>query len=84
MLIAIANDGVDLMGYCMWGTTDMISASSNQMSKRYGLIYVDLDDNGDGSYNRYLKDSYFWYQELLSYKNQIPAIFLDENSIVVQ
>lgn len=84
MLIAIANDGVDLMGYCMWGTTDMISASSNQMSKWYGLIYVDLDDNGDGSYNRYLKDSYFWYQELLSYKNQIPAIFLDENSIVVQ
>ena len=54
------------------------------MSKRYGLIYVDLDDNDDGSYNRYLKDSYFWYQELLSYKNQIPAIFLDENSIVIQ
>ncbi|WP_457951907.1 glycoside hydrolase family 1 protein [Lactiplantibacillus pentosus] len=76
MLIAIANDGVELMGYCMWGTTDMISASSNQMSKRYGLIFVDLDDNGDGTYNRYLKDSYYWYQQLLSYGTQIPVNYL--------
>ena len=72
----MAEDGIELMGYCMWGTTDMISASSNQMSKRYGLVYVDLDDAGNGTYSRYRKDSYYWYQQLLSYGHQIPVEFL--------
>lgn len=75
MLISVTEDGIDLMGYCIWGTTDMVSASSNQMSKRYGLIYVDLDDDGNGTYERYKKDSYFWYQKLLSYGNEIPKSF---------
>lgn len=78
MLVSIQNDGIELMGYCMWGMTDMISASTTQISKRYGLIYVDLDDFGDGTYKRYLKDSYFWYQKLLSFKNKIPKDFLDK------
>ena len=78
MLVSIQNDGIELMGYCMWGMTDMVSASTTQISKRYGLIYVDLDDFGDGTYKRYLKDSYFWYQKLLSFKNKIPKDFLDK------
>lgn len=76
LLISMAEDGIELMGYCMWGPTDMISASSNQMSKRYGLVYVDLDDAGNGTYSRYRKDSYYWYQQLLSYGHQIPVEFL--------
>lgn len=78
MLISLENDGIELMGYCMWGMTDMISASTTQMSKRYGLIYVDLDDLGNGSYRRYLKDSYFWYQKLLSFGDKIPKDYLDK------
>ena len=44
MLRSLTEDGIELMGYMIWGTTDMVSASTTQMSKRYGLIYVDLDD----------------------------------------
>ena len=81
LLISIQDDGIELMGYCIWGTTDMISASSNQMSKRYGLIYVDLDDNGNGSYRRFKKDSYYWYQNLLSYGSEIPVSLFNGEAI---
>lgn len=77
MLKSIKEDGIELMGYLIWGTTDMISASTTQMSKRYGLIYVDLDDEGNGTYKRYPKDSYYWYQKLLSYGSKIPESFLN-------
>ncbi|MBP2058299.1 6-phospho-beta-glucosidase [Lactobacillus colini] len=76
LLISMKEDGVDIIGYCVWGTTDMVSASSTQMSKRYGLIYVDLDDQGNGSYKRYKKDSYYWYQNLLRQGTQIPENLL--------
>lgn len=52
---AMANavaDGVDLMGYTPWGCIDLVSASTGEMSKRYGFIYVDLDDEGNGTLNR--------------------------------
>ena len=75
MLKSLTEDGIELIGYLMWGTTDMVSASTTQMSKRYGLIYVDLDDYGNGSYQRYPKDSYYWYKRLLSYKDSIPIDF---------
>lgn len=65
MLIGIEEDGVDMLGYCVWGGIDMVSASTTQMSKRYGLIYVDVDDWGNGSYNRYLKDSFYWYRDFI-------------------
>ncbi len=77
MLISMQDDGVKILGYCIWGTTDMISASTTQMSKRYGLIYVDLDDEGNGSYKRYLKDSYYWYKDLLAHGNVIDKKFFD-------
>ncbi|WP_291049909.1 glycoside hydrolase family 1 protein [Herbiconiux sp.] len=59
-------DGVQLMGYTAWGGLDIVSASTSQMTKRYGVIYVDADDAGHGSYDRVRKDSFFWYQELVS------------------
>ncbi|QFP79014.1 glycoside hydrolase family 1 protein [Latilactobacillus graminis] len=58
-------DGVDLMGYTMWGCIDLISASTSEMSKRYGFIYVDQDDDGHGSLKRYKKDSFDWYQHVI-------------------
>lgn len=60
------SDGVDLMGYTPWGCIDLVSASTGEMSKRYGFIYVDLDDNGHGSLKRYRKDSFYWYQEVIA------------------
>ena len=62
---AIAEDGVDLMGYTSWACIDLISESTKQMSKRYGFIYVDADDDGKGTYDRYRKDSFYWYQKVI-------------------
>ena len=62
---AIEN-GVDLFGYTMWGPIDIVSNGTGQMSKRYGIIYVDLDDDGVGSNNRYKKDSYDWYRKVIA------------------
>ena len=58
-------DGVELMGYTPWGCIDLVSASTSEMSKRYGFIYVDADDEGNGSYDRSRKDSFFWYQKVI-------------------
>ncbi|AVK61396.1 6-phospho-beta-glucosidase [Lactobacillus sp. CBA3605] len=58
-------DGVDLMGYTMWGPIDLISFSTSEMSKRYGFIYVDQDDAGQGSLARIKKDSFYWYQKVI-------------------
>lgn len=58
--------GVDLLGYTSWAPIDLVSASTSQMSKRYGFIYVDLDDNGKGSGKRYKKDSFAWYQQVIA------------------
>ena len=63
---AITLDGVDLMGYTSWGCIDLVSASTGQMKKRYGYIYVDADDLGQGSYQRYKKDSFEWYKKVIA------------------
>jgi 6-phospho-beta-glucosidase len=63
--IAVEKDGVDLLGYIMWGPIDVVSSSKSEMCKRYGFIYVDQDDLGGGSKKRYIKDSYYWYQEVI-------------------
>ncbi len=57
--------GVDLMGYLAWGCIDLVSASTGQMSKRYGLIYVDVDDEGNGTFDRYKKSSFEWYKNII-------------------
>ena len=59
-------DGVDLRGYYAWGPIDIISCSSSEMSKRYGFIYVDIDDYGKGSAKRIKKDSYTWMQKVIA------------------
>lgn len=59
-------DGVELIGYTMWGIIDIVSCGTIEMSKRYGVIYVDLDDQGNGSLRRYKKDSFFWYQKCIA------------------
>ncbi len=58
-------DGVQVMGYTPWGCIDLVSASTGQMSKRYGFIYVDLDDEGHGSMKRYRKASFEWYKRVI-------------------
>lgn len=60
------DEGVELMGYTSWAPIDLISASTNHMSKRYGFIYVDQDDMGNGTLNRYKKDSFNWYQKVIA------------------
>jgi len=62
--LAIEEDGVDVMGYTSWGPIDIIAASTGEMAKRYGFIYVDVDDEGKGSFRRIKKDSYAWYQQV--------------------
>ena len=66
MYEAIHEDGVELMGYTTWGCIDLVSNSTNQMSKRYGFVYVDVDDYGNGSYKRYKKDSFDWYKQVIA------------------
>lgn len=66
MIDAVREDGVELMGYTPWGCIDIVSAGTGQMSKRYGFIYVDLDDSGNGTNKRIKKKSYFWYKEVIS------------------
>jgi 6-phospho-beta-glucosidase len=59
-------DGVHIFGYCPWGPIDIVSCSSSEMEKRYGFIYVDYDTYGNGSGKRLLKDSYYWYKQVIT------------------
>ena len=65
MYDAIEEDGVELLGYTSWGCVDLVSESTKQMSKRYGFVYVDCDDYGHGTYNRYRKKSFYWYKHVI-------------------
>ena len=64
--LAIDEDGVELLGYTCWAPIDLVSNATNQMSKRYGLVYVDADDYGHGSYQRFKKKSFAWYQRVIA------------------
>ena len=68
---AVLEDGVDCIGYLAWGCIDLISASTGEMKKRYGFIYVDLDDNGNGSLKRSRKDSFYWYKRCIESNGKI-------------
>lgn len=63
---AIIEDGVECFGYLMWGPIDLVSASTGEMKKRYGFIYVDKHDDATGDYSRKAKASYYWYQKLIA------------------
>ena len=59
-------DGVELMGYTTWDCIDLVSASSAELKKRYGFIYVDRNDDGSGTLERYKKKSFYWYKDVIS------------------
>ena len=63
---AVENDGVELMGYTPWGCIDVVSFTTGELAKRYGFIYVDLNDDGTGSGNRYRKKSFDWYKKVIA------------------
>lgn len=58
-------EGVDLIGYTTWGCIDLVSAGTGEMRKRYGFIYVDMDDEGKGTMKRTPKDSFYWYKKVI-------------------
>lgn len=62
---AVNEDGVELLGYTSWGCIDLVSASSGEMKKRYGMIYVNKQNDGSGDYKRLRKDSFYWYQKVI-------------------
>lgn len=63
---AVDYDGVELLGYTPWGIIDLVSFTTGEMKKRYGMIYVDRDNEGNGSMKRYKKDSFDWYREVIA------------------
>lgn len=58
-------DGVNLIGYTSWGCIDLVSASTGEMNKRYGFIYVDKDNEGNGTLERRKKKSFYWYKKVI-------------------
>lgn len=70
-IAAAIADGVEVMGYTPWGCIDLVSLSTCEMSKRYGFIYVDLDDDGNGSYARSRKKSFWWYQGVIASNGEV-------------
>ncbi|MFS0953081.1 family 1 glycosylhydrolase, partial [Enterococcus thailandicus] len=71
MKIAIEKDQVDCFGYLTWAPIDLVSATTGEMKKRYGFIYVDKDDEGNGTLERYKKDSFYWYKEVIGSNGDI-------------
>ncbi|KFN89723.1 6-phospho-beta-glucosidase [Tetragenococcus muriaticus] len=65
MIKAVDIDGVNLIGYTPWGVIDIVSAGTGEMEKRYGFIYVDKDNEGNGSLERSRKDSFYWYKKVI-------------------
>ena len=64
-------DGVEIMGYTSWGCIDVVSASSAELKKRYGYIYVDRNDDGTGTMERYKKKSFYWYQKVIESNGEV-------------
>jgi len=65
LLKAVEEDQVDCIGYLTWAPIDLVSATTGEMKKRYGFIYVDKNDNGTGSLDRSRKDSFYWFQQVI-------------------
>ena len=63
---AMDEDGIDVIGYLPWGCIDLVSSGTGEMKKRYGFVYVDMDDEGRGTLKRSRKDSFFWYQRVIA------------------
>ncbi|EOI06942.1 6-phospho-beta-glucosidase [Enterococcus moraviensis ATCC BAA-383] len=65
MIAAVELDGVELLGYTSWGCIDLVSASTGEMKKRYGFIYVDAENEGQGTFKRSKKRSFEWYRQVI-------------------
>lgn len=70
MMKAIEEDGVDVLGLYPWGFIDQVSASTGEMAKRYGMIYVNKQDDGSGDMRRIKKDSFYWYKQCIASKGK--------------
>lgn len=70
-LLEAIEDGVDVIGYMPWSAIDLVALSTGSIEKRYGFIYVDVDNHGNGTYQRYPKDSYYWYRSVIETNGQI-------------
>lgn len=68
---AITIDGVKMIGYTPWGCIDLISAGTGEMKKRYGFIYVDKDNEGNGTLERRKKKSFYWYKDVIKSNGEI-------------
>lgn len=62
---AVLEDGVEVMGYTPWGPIDLVSASTGELEKRYGFVYADRDDHGNGDWHREKKKSFYWYRKVI-------------------
>jgi len=71
MKLAVEEDGVDLIGYTPWGCIDLVSAGTGEMEKRYGFIYVDKDNKGNGTLKRSRKASFAWYKQVILSNGEI-------------
>ena len=71
MIKAIDEDGVDVIGYTVWGCIDPVSFTTGEMKKRYGFVYVDRDDFGNGTNARLRKESFFWYKDVINTNGKI-------------
>jgi 6-phospho-beta-glucosidase len=65
---------VDLIRYTTWGCIDVVSAGTGEIRKRYGFIYVDVDDEGNGTLNRSRKDSFFWYKKVIENNGDVENL----------
>ena len=65
MKLAVDEDGVDLIGYTPWGCIDLVSLSTGEIAKRYGMIYVNKFEDGSGDLSRMKKDSFYWYKKVI-------------------
>ncbi len=72
-------DGVEVMGYTTWGCIDLVSASTAELKKRYGFIYVDRHDDGTGSFKRYRKKSFYWYKDVIQSNGSLLKYMEDEH-----
>ena len=68
---AMFEDGVPVMGYTPWGCIDLVSAGTGEMEKRYGFIYVDKDNKGNGTLERRKKDSFEWYKKVIESNGEV-------------
>ncbi|MDQ0361465.1 6-phospho-beta-glucosidase [Breznakia pachnodae] len=68
---AVEEDGVELMGYTVWGCIDCVSFTTGEMKKRYGMIYVDRNNDGSGTLKRSTKDSFYWYKQVIESNGEL-------------